>query len=59
MDAILNILERKAKEGVEVRLMYDDIGCAFLLPKYYDRVIEKRESSAWLSTGWCLLYRLC
>ena len=40
-DAILNILERKAKEGVEVRLMYDDIGCAFLLPKYYDRAIEK------------------
>lgn len=41
-DAILDILERKAKEGVEVRLMYDDIGCAFLLPKYYDRVIEKK-----------------
>ncbi len=40
-DAILDILERKAKEGVEVRLMYDDIGCAFLLPKYYDRAIEK------------------
>ena len=40
-DAILDILERKAREGVEVRLMYDDIGCAFLLPKYYDRAIEK------------------
>ncbi len=41
-DAILDLLERKAKEGVEVRLMYDDIGCAFLLPKYYDRIIEKK-----------------
>lgn len=41
-NAILDILERKAKEGVEVRLIYDDIGCAFLLPKKYDRIIEKK-----------------
>lgn len=41
-DAVLDILERKVKEGVEVRLIYDDIGCVFLLPKYYDRVLEKK-----------------
>lgn len=41
-NSILDILERKAKEGVEVRLIYDDIGCAFLLPKYYDRIVEKK-----------------
>lgn len=41
-DTILDILERKVKDGVEVRLIYDDIGCAFLLPKRYDRIIEKK-----------------
>lgn len=41
-NTILDILERKAKQGVEVRLIYDDIGCVFLLPKYYDKVIEKK-----------------
>lgn len=41
-NAVLDILERKAKEGVEVRLIYDDVGCVFLLPKKYDRVVEKK-----------------
>lgn len=41
-DTILDILERKVKDGVEVRMIYDDIGCAFLLPKRYDRIIEKK-----------------
>lgn len=41
-DSILKILERKAKEGVEVRLIYDDVGSVFLLPKHYDRILEKR-----------------
>lgn len=41
-DTILEILERKVKAGVEVRLIYDDIGCAFLLPKKYDRIMEKK-----------------
>lgn len=41
-DAVLDILERKAAQGVEVRLIYDDVGCVFLLPKYYDRIIEKK-----------------
>lgn len=41
-NAILDLLERKAKAGVEVRLIYDDVGCVFLLPKKYDRAMEKR-----------------
>ena len=41
-NAVLAILERKAKEGVEVRLIYDDVGSVFLLPKNYDRSLEKR-----------------
>ena len=41
-NAVLEILERKVKEGVEVRLMYDDVGCVFLLPKNYNEMLEKR-----------------
>ncbi len=41
-NAILEILERKAQAGVEVRLIYDDVGSVFLLPKNYDRIVEKK-----------------
>lgn len=38
---ILSILESKAKNGVEVKLMYDDMGCMFTLPSnYYKRMIK-------------------
>ena len=34
---ILDILEKKVKEGVDVRLIYDDMGCLTTLPhKYYE-----------------------
>ncbi len=36
-DSILAILEQKAAEGVEVRLIYDDMGCMFTLPRDYDQ----------------------
>lgn len=39
-DPILEILKRKAAEGVEVRMMYDDIGCFFLLPQNYREQLE-------------------
>ena len=38
---ILEILKEKAKEGVEVRLMYDGMGCMSLLPNDYDDTIRK------------------
>ncbi len=34
-DSILEILKQKAKSGVKVRFIYDDIGSFFLLPKDY------------------------
>ena len=34
---VLDILIRKAAQGVDVRLMYDDLGCFLLLPAHYDR----------------------
>ena len=40
--SILEILEEKAKEGLEVRLIYDDMGCVSLLPLGYDRYLEHK-----------------
>lgn len=36
-DSILDILVEKVQEGVEVRLMYDGMGCLTLLPYDYDK----------------------
>ena len=41
-DRILEVLERKAKEGVEVRFMYDGFGCAALLPRNYTEVLKAK-----------------
>ena len=38
-DAILQVLETKAAEGVEVRILYDDVGCiGFLDKSFIDRM---------------------
>ena len=34
---ILDVLEKKVKEGVDVRVLYDDIGCMKTLPRGYDK----------------------
>ncbi len=39
---ILEILERKAAEGVDVRLIYDDFGCLMTLPHQYYKFLEKK-----------------
>ncbi len=39
-DTILDILVRKAKEGVEVRVLYDDMGCLFTLPGGYYKKLQ-------------------
>ena len=39
-DSILEILEEKVKEGVEVRVMYDGMCCLMLLPYRYPKVLE-------------------
>lgn len=40
-NTVLDILEEKVKEGVEVRLMYDDLGCVGTLPYRYFERMEK------------------
>lgn len=40
-DSILEILKEKVKEGVDVRVIYDDIGSLTSVPYHYDRQLEK------------------
>lgn len=40
-NSILNILVRKARDGVDVRLIYDDMGCIKNLPGKYDQLLEQ------------------
>lgn len=40
-NTILEILKQKAKDGVEVRVLYDDIGCMTKLPGNYYRTLRK------------------
>ncbi len=37
---ILEILLKKAEEGVQIRIIYDDFGCMTTLPPDYDRYLE-------------------
>ncbi len=41
-DSILEILLQKVKEGVEVRLIYDDLGCLSTLPEDYDKYLNEQ-----------------
>lgn len=41
-NSILDILERKAKDGVEVRFMYDGMCSLYLLPAFYPKIMEKK-----------------
>ena len=41
-DTILDILKEKVQEGLDVRVIYDDIGSMFTLPRDYARELEKR-----------------
>ena len=40
-NSILEILKRKAEEGVTVRVLYDDIGCMSTLPGNYHKRLER------------------
>ena len=39
-NSILDILKEKAAAGVEVRVVYDDIGCMMTLPGNYDEILK-------------------
>ncbi len=41
-NSILEILEEKAKQGVEVKVVYDDIGCMSTLPGDYAKILAKK-----------------
>ena len=42
LNTLVDLLEQKAKEGIEVRILYDDIGSMKHLPrKYYKTLIKK------------------
>ena len=41
-NTILDILEEKVKLGVDVRVMYDDVGCIFNLPSHYADSLRKK-----------------
>ena len=45
-NSILEILEQKAANGVEVRVVYDDIGCMATLPGNYAKALRKKGISA-------------
>lgn len=41
-NSILEVLERKAKAGVEVRVIYDSFGCLMTLPDHYFEVLRQK-----------------
>ena len=41
-NTIFDILAEKAAQGVDVRLIYDDVGCLVHIPANYSRKLEKR-----------------
>ena len=40
-NGILEILKEKANEGLDVRVMYDDMGSIAMLPEHYDKELAK------------------
>ena len=41
-NTILDVLEEKAKEGVDVRVIYDDMGCILTLPTGYKKTLREK-----------------
>ena len=41
-DSLLDILRRKARQGVDVRVIFDDVGCMNTLPFRYERYLESQ-----------------
>lgn len=41
-NSILEVLEEKARAGLDVRFIYDDFGCVSLLPAKYSRILEAK-----------------
>lgn len=41
-NSILEILEEKVSKGIDVRIIYDDVGCLVKLPHNYHKKLEKK-----------------
>ena len=41
-NTILDILEEKVRDGVEIRILYDDLGCSLKLPATYVETLNKK-----------------
>ena len=39
-NSILDVLVKKAKDGVDVRVIHDDMGCIAMLPSNYPKTLE-------------------
>ena len=42
LDTLINLLEEKVKEGIEVRILYDDIGSMKHLPRKYYKTLNSK-----------------
>ncbi|MCL2805737.1 MAG: cardiolipin synthase [Treponema sp.] len=42
LDFILKTLEKKAAAGLDIRIMYDDLGCFFTLPPDFQKRLKKK-----------------
>jgi cardiolipin synthase len=42
LNPIISILERKAREGLDVRIIYDDLGCFMSPPANYQKTLEEK-----------------
>jgi cardiolipin synthase len=42
LDPILSVMEKKARAGLDVRIIYDDLGCFMSLPPNFARLLEQR-----------------
>jgi len=42
LNSIIAILERKVSQGVDVRIIYDDLGCFFTLPRNYRQRLKDK-----------------
>ena len=42
LNSIISILEKKAACGVDVRIVYDDLGCFFTLPRNYHEKLKQK-----------------
>lgn len=41
-NAVLEVLEEKVAQGVDVRVIYDDVGCLYTLPKHYAQTLRDK-----------------